>query len=93
MLLLAMPVAQALEWEDYCIHGNLISEAVLSSCKTDVLGTTCNYYTINQTTNCPYGCDNVTKSCMPPKYETNMILILAFLVAIGVCAYIVKKLW
>jgi len=85
-----MPIANATE-EDYCTSsGNFVDITDKTTCKTVDGTTTCTTYYVNDTTNCPYGCDNVTRSCSPPPFQANLLMIILVLIIMASLGIIIK---
>jgi len=89
--MLFIPSAAATE-ENYCTSANdLVIVTNITSCITDAGVTTCKMYYSTDVTNCPYACDNVTRSCNPPPYQVNLIMIGIAAVIMLTIGMIIKR--
>lgn len=88
MMIMLTTMVSAIEWENTCENGDLVSRTQIISD-----GSTYREYNINQTITCEYGCDNVTRTCMVPQYQANLIVIILALISMGLVAFLLKKIF
>jgi hypothetical protein len=68
----------------YCTANTTLGHINITNLQTDGVIT---YYE-----NCPYGCDNVTKICSPPLYQTNLIVLAIIFIFIAILYKVYKWL-
>ena len=90
-LFVVIDPVDALE-QSYCtVDGEFVEISEITTCTTADDVTSCSVYFQNETTNCPNGCDNVTRSCSPPAYQINIVMIIFGLMVMGLFAIMLKR--
>lgn len=78
--------------QNYCTaDGELVVITEMVSCATDADGTECTSYYMNETTKCPNGCDNVTRSCNPAPFQVNLIMLIVALLIFTLLGLLIKR--